>query len=258
MNDYQKNKKLLIIVQARYDSRRFKGKVLKIINNKSILEIIIRRIKRSKFCKNLVVATTKKKNDLKIVNLCKKINVDFFQGDEKNVLKRFYSIAKKYKARNIVRITADCPMIDFKLMDKVIKKFFSLKIDYLSNTLVPTFPDGLDIEIFRFSALRQAYFHAKSEYDKEHVTPYLKRNLSIKKFNFRNKKDLSNMRLTLDYREDLKIIKKIFNNFNPNIYFCLNKIIDLYKKNKFLFKYKSNTKKKYFKREKFHKSYDRS
>ena len=246
MNINRKNKKLLIVVQARYDSQRFKGKVLKNVNNKSILEIIINRIKKSRFCENLVVATTKKKNDVKVVNLCKEINVEFFKGDEKNVLKRFYEVAKKYKAQNIVRITADCPMVDFKLMDSMIKKFFSLKVDYLSNTLIPTFPDGFDIEIFRFSALKQAYIHAVNEYDKEHVTPYIKRNKIIKKFNYKNKRDLSNMRLTLDYNEDLRIIKKIFNYFNPNIYFTLNDIMNLYKKNKILFNYKPIIKKNNF------------
>ena len=79
MNINRKNKKLLIVVQARYDSQRFKGKVLKNVNNKSILEIIINRIKKSRFCENLVVATTKKKNDVKVVNLCKEINVEFLE-----------------------------------------------------------------------------------------------------------------------------------------------------------------------------------
>lgn len=234
--------KILIIVQARCGSKRLKGKVLKKINNKSILEIIIKRIKKSKFSQKLVVATTKKKDDKKIINLCKKIKVDCISGDEINVLKRFYFVAKKYNAENIVRITADCPMVDFKLLDKMIKKFFSKKVQYLSNTLKPTFPHGLDIEIFNFTVLQKAYSNVTRKYDKEHVTPYIKRTKSIKKFNYVNNKNLSGIRLTLDYNEDFQIIKKIYKYFHPKIYFTLNDMEELYKLKKEYFYFKSKTK----------------
>jgi glutamate-1-semialdehyde aminotransferase/spore coat polysaccharide biosynthesis protein SpsF (cytidylyltransferase family) len=248
-------KNLLIIVQARFDSSRFKGKVLKKIKNKSALEIIISRIKKSKFCENLVIATTSRKNDKKIIKLCKKIKVHYFKGDEKNVLKRFYMVAQKHKAKNIIRITADCPLVDYKLLDLMIKKYFRKKIHYLSNTLEPTYPDGLDIEIFSADTLKKAYLNAKSNYDKEHVTPYIKKTNYFKKVNFKNNKDLSQIRLTLDYREDFKVIKEIFNHFHPNIYFTLNDIMKLYMKRKNIFNLKTPKKKKLSKTKNIGQSY---
>ena len=76
----------LVIIQARYDSTRFPGKILKKINGKSILEIIILRIKKRKQVEKIVVATTKEKNDNKIIDQIRKLNIDIYRGSTKNVL----------------------------------------------------------------------------------------------------------------------------------------------------------------------------
>ena len=228
-------KEVLAIIQARYNSIRFPGKVLKKINNKTILEILIRRLSRSKHISKIIVACSKNNDDKKIVNICDKLGVDHFLGSEKDVLDRFYNAAKKYKASNIVRITADCPFIDPEIVDEVINNFFIKKVDYASNINPSTFPDGLDVEVFKFSALKEAFKKSKKLLEREHVTPFIRINSKFKKFNLVNFTDYSSIRLTLDEKEDFIVIEKIIKNFNKNLYFNLSDILALYNKNNKIF-----------------------
>ena len=99
-------KKVLAIIQARYNSTRFPGKVVKKINNKTILEILIRRLSRSKHITKIIVACSNNRNDKAIVTICRKLGVNYFIGSENDVLNRFYHAAKKYRGINIVRITS--------------------------------------------------------------------------------------------------------------------------------------------------------
>ena len=228
-------KEVLAIIQARYNSIRFPGKVLKKINNKTILEILIRRLSRSKYISRIIVACSKNNDDKKIVNICDKLGIDHFSGSEKDVLDRFYNAAKKYKASNIVRITADCPFIDPEIVDEVINNFFIKKVDYASNINPGTFPDGLDVEVFKFSALKEAFKKSKKPLEREHVTPFIRINSKFKKFNLVNFTDYSSIRLTLDEKEDFIVIEKIIKNFNKNLYFNLSDILALYNKNNKIF-----------------------
>ena len=103
------NKNVTAIIQARYDSKRFPGKILKEIKNFTILEILIKRLKKTKLVNKIVVCCTNNFKDKKIISLCKKLNILFYVGSEKNVLSRYYKTAKKFDAKNILRITSDCP-----------------------------------------------------------------------------------------------------------------------------------------------------
>jgi glutamate-1-semialdehyde aminotransferase/spore coat polysaccharide biosynthesis protein SpsF (cytidylyltransferase family) len=237
--EFKKNK-VLAIIQARYSSSRFPGKVLKIINKKTLLEILIKRLSKSKYISKIIVACSLNDKDSKIIDICKKLKIDYFAGSENNVLDRFYKSAKKSKIQNIVRITGDCPLIDSEIVDIVIKNFFLNKVDYASNTNPPTFPDGLDVEIFKFNALENAYFNAKNDHEREHVTPYIIKNKEFKKFNLKNSQDISWLRLTLDEERDFQVIKEIVRNFKNNLYFNLNDIFNLYKKDKNIFLLNSN------------------
>ena len=237
--EFKKNK-VLAIIQARYSSSRFPGKVLKIINKKTLLEILIKRLSKSKYISKIIVACSLNDKDSKIIDICKKLKIDYFAGSENNVLDRFYKSAKKSKIENIVRITGDCPLIDSEIVDIVIKNFFLNKVDYASNTNPPTFPDGLDVEIFKFNALENAYLNAKNDHEREHVTPYIIKNKEFKKFNLKNSQDISWLRLTLDEERDFQVIKKIVRNFKNNLYFNLNDIFNLYKKDKNIFLLNSN------------------
>ena len=225
-----------IIIQARFNSSRLKGKVMMKINGKSILDIMIKRLEKSKFSReNFIIACTKNKEDLPIIKFCKKNNINYFTGSEKNVLQRFFFAAKKFELENIIRITSDCPCIDAKILDEIYDIYIKNDYDYVSNTIDPTFPDGLDVEIFNFKSLKLSYEKAQSSYDLEHVTPFIKRFKNFKRFNLVYKKDLSKMRLTLDVMKDFKKLKLMFDYFKPNIFFNLKDLEKLFKKDSDMF-----------------------
>ncbi len=224
--------KTIAIIQARMGSSRLPGKMMKLINNKPIIWYVINSVKQIKSVDNIVVATSTEKNNDILIEEVKKYGVDVFVGSENDVLDRYYQAAKKFKAKVIVRITADCPLIDSEVVEKVIEAFKENKCDYASNTLTLSYPDGLDVEVFSFDALEKTWREAKQESEREHVTPYIKvgKNESkFKKINIKNKEDLSHLRLTLDYKEDFNLIKEIIEKINKNTIY-LNDILKLIKK----------------------------
>jgi spore coat polysaccharide biosynthesis protein SpsF len=166
--------------------------------------------------KNFVIATTTNKEDDEIEKFAKKNSVSIFRGSEKDVLDRYYQCAKKYSFSTIIRITADCPLIDPSIVDKVIERFFSGNYDFATNTLVRTFPIGTDVEVFSFSALNKAWENAQLPSEREHVTPYLRNKENSKIINVENTKNISNLRLTVDRIEDFELIKQILNNISIN------------------------------------------
>ena len=220
----------LAIVQARTGSTRFPKKILKKINDKTLLEILLSRLKKSKLINKIVVVTTKKKEDKKLKSITKKLNVEIFFGSEKDVLSRFYNVSKKYYPNQIVRITGDCPLIDPKIVDKVIKLFKKNKVDYCSNIYPPSFPDGLDTEVFSFDVLKRIWKNKKTIFDKEHVTSAIIKSDIYSKLNYKCKTDYSQLRLTVDEKEDFEVIKGVLNFFNHNIYFDFNDIKLNYRK----------------------------
>ena len=219
-----------IILQARCSSKRLPNKVLRNIKNKPILLLVIERLKRVPNTK-LIVATTKSKEDEKICKICKKNNISFYRGKKNDVLSRYYEIALKYKFKTIVRCNADCPFLDKDILEKMLKIFKKKRYDYFSNILKPSFPSGLHIEIFNFKAIDKAHNEATDSSDKEHVTPYIYKNK--KKFlvgSFKNNRNLSFHRWTIDYLDDLKFVKKVYKEFNYKNTFKMIDILKLLKK----------------------------
>ena len=223
--------KVVCLVQARVGSTRLPGKILKEICGKTILHHEIDRLKKCKEIDEIVIATTDKEDDDKIVNEAKKLSVKYFRGSENDVLSRFYYSAKENNADIIVRVTSDCPCIDFEILDKMLiyfkEKYKEKQVDYLSNTIKRTYPRGYDIEIFTFSALEKSYINAEKEYEREHVTPYIyDKTNNFLKLSFENKEDYSEYRVTLDTIEDFIVIKNIFENlYYKNPYFKLNDVV---------------------------------
>ena len=210
---------LTVVIQAHIASKRLPGKVLTKYKNFNILDILIKRLKKSSQVDKIIIATTKNKKDIKIVNYCKKNKILFYRGSENDVLDRYYKVAKYYGLKNIIRLTSDCPLIDIKTLDKMIKKFKKLKVDYYANT-VPhpcKFPDGSDIEIFNYKTLEKTRKNAFLPSEREHVTFYMwkSKNFFTKKFNI--KEDLSKYRYTVDYKEDFKLICALIDFYGNSI-----------------------------------------
>ncbi|MFC3886638.1 cytidylyltransferase domain-containing protein [Bacillus songklensis] len=220
-------KMILAILQARVSSTRLPGKVLKPILGSPMLLKQIERIKRSNYIDRLIVATSEETSDDPIEQLCKENNITCFRGKLKNVLDRFYKAAILFSPINIVRLTGDCPLIDPHLIDKVIAFHLQGDYDYTSNTIEPTYPDGLDVEVFRFSCLKQAWEEAVLPSHTEHVTPFIYEHPHRFKIgSYKNQRDLSQLRWTVDEEIDFELVAKIYEQLYPsNPYFTTKDIL---------------------------------
>ena len=213
----------IIITQARVGSSRLPGKLLMKINEETLLSIHLKRLKKSKLSKKIILATTFENGVEEIIKIGKENEVEIFQGDTENVLERFYKASCNYSPEYIVRLTSDCPLIDYRIIDKLIKVVFEKKLDYVSNILEETFPDGQDVEVFTFETLEKSYKEAKLKSDIEHVTPFMRRNSSFcggNIFNSKNIKSLINyrtVRMTVDEIEDVKARQFLIEKFGRSL-----------------------------------------
>ncbi|GAB4207621.1 MAG: glycosyltransferase family protein [Bacteroidia bacterium] len=220
----------LLIIQARMGSTRLPGKVLRpIINNIPSLYLQYERISPAKKVDKIIVATSDLPQDDIIEQFCNQSQIPVFRGDEQNVLKRFYDAALLYQADIVIRITADCPLHHYKVIDWCIEQFEKLQTDYFSNSNEPpVLEDGWDTEVFSFQALETAYKEAAKNYEKEHVTPYIKQSGKFKchyqKYFSQNS---NSYKLSMDNENDYKLIQTIFNHFYPNILFEVDEVVQL-------------------------------
>jgi spore coat polysaccharide biosynthesis protein SpsF len=165
------------IVQARMSSSRLPGKVLKEINGKPMIAHVVERTRRAKCVDYVAVATTTDAADDAVERWCKESQTACYRGSMFDVLDRYYQAARLYAADIIVRVTADCPVIDPQVIDDTVTAFHAHNADFAANRLPPpwgrTFPIGLDTEVCRFSALERAWLEATEAHEREHVMPYL-------------------------------------------------------------------------------------
>ena len=214
-NIVSKDSHLVTIIQARMTSSRLPEKVLADICGKPSLQIMLERISMSTSVGKVVVATTINTSDDPIVNLCNKLGYKTFRGDEFDVLGRVLQAAEAESAEVVVRLTADCPMIDPDVIDEVVTAFSINNHDYLSNTIERTYPDGLDVEVMSINTLREAHKKAVAPFLREHVTPYISGkcpDLGAGDFRIdqiRFAADFSHIRWTLDTKEDLQRIRSL-------------------------------------------------
>ena len=205
---------IIALVQARLGSTRLPGKVLKKIVDRTVIDLLLTRLSESKTISQIVVATSTNIKDKDLKDQVKALGYEYFQGSENDVLKRFYDAASQYKADVIVRITGDCPLVDAKLVDTCVNNFLSSKVDYYSNTLPVSYPDGLDVEVMSFLSLERAHVDASSKFDREHVTPFIRNSDKFSKKSLVYKKNLSQLRWTLDETEDFVVISRVFEHFH--------------------------------------------
>jgi len=237
-------KRIVAIVQARMSSSRLPNKVLLPLCGKEVLWHVFNQLSYSKMLTDIILATSLDPSDDKLELWAIKNQKKYFRGDLNNVLKRFYDTSRSCDADIIVRITADCPLIDPKVVDSVIEKYQSGEYDYVSNTNPPTFPDGLDAEVFSFDSLKEAYFNAKLKSELEHVTPFIRNH--PEKFrigNYASEENHEHLRWTIDNNEDYILLSKIFENlFKEELYIDYKKVIQFLEGNKKLLEINSSIK----------------
>jgi len=176
-----------------------------------------------------VVATSSDESDDRIELLCVDHGIEVFRGELDNVLDRFYQCAKQYKPEHIVRLTGDCPLLDWRIVDFVIREHLHENSTYTSNCQPPTYPDGLDVEVFKFSILEEAWKNAKLPSELEHVVPYIRNNLkSFDKHNVEHETDLSNYRWTVDQMDDFIFVERVYEElYLKNADFDMQSILQL-------------------------------
>lgn len=218
------------IVQARMGSTRLPGKILKPLAGKPALWHVVERLGYSKQLQDIVVATTINKEDNIVEDFCKENQVKWYRGSVDDVLDRYYQAAKFYNADPVVRITADCPVIDPTIVDEVIEGFFKGGYDVYS--LGGGFPDGLDCGLFAFWVLEDAWKNAKLPSEREHVGPYMSKHPEkYKRGAYEKFKGMGHHRWTLDEEADLFFLQAIFDRlYEPGKIFLTKDILDLLEK----------------------------
>ena len=240
----------IAIIQARMSSTRLPGKVLREIAGEPMLARVIERAKRAKLVDEVVLATTTDPSDDPFAEFCAERGYNVTRGSLNDVLDRYYQAAKEYDAEVIVRLTADCPVLDAEVVDQTVKQLVESRewrigdrtsgiseqgFDFVANRLPPpmgrSFPIGLDTEVCTFAALKRAWKEANQKYQREHVMPYLYENTNLKTFQHSNLQtgvspkgfkialynhipNYGSLRWTVDTPEDLEFIRQVFARFN--------------------------------------------
>ena len=206
-----KTPRVVAVVQARLGSKRFPNKVLSIINDLTSLEILITRLQRSKSITQIILAIPSSSENDELLAEATRMNVACFRGSETDVLDRFYLAAKEHSPDYVVRITADCPMVDAEIVDRVVELCLTRRLKYASTD--ESFPDGLDVEVSDFQTLEMAWLESTESFDREHVMPSVRRLAAEDSGTFSSEIDHSDIRVTLDEPEDLMVLRGVFTYF---------------------------------------------
>ncbi|MBN1547485.1 MAG: glycosyltransferase family protein [Syntrophaceae bacterium] len=227
----EKQMNRVAIVEARMNSSRLPGKVLKPILGKPMLELLVERIKQARRVDQIVVATTDSTSDDPIEALANRLNVGCFRGSEDDVLDRVLQAARRYSADIIIEITGDCPLIEAQKIDQMLISYQHMRYDFMMNRFDGSYPPGLGLRIFRKETLEKVNRLTQDPVDREHVTLYVWEHPELFSiYSFQNNLDQKywNIRMTVDNEEDFIFIKAIFSALYPrNPKFGLYDIIDL-------------------------------
>jgi spore coat polysaccharide biosynthesis protein SpsF len=208
---------ILGILQARTSSTRLPGKVLMPLAGAPMIARQIERLQRVRGMDRLVLATTDRPEDAAVADVAVAAGIDSYRGSLDDVLDRFYRAAEPFAPSHVVRLTGDCPVADWSVIDACIAFAVDGGYDYASNTLTPTWPDGLDVEVVTFDALRTAWQEATTTVEREHVMPFITRRPErFRLGSFQNDTDLSPLRWTVDEPADFEFVRRVYEALYPD------------------------------------------
>lgn len=207
----------LAILQARMTSSRLPGKVMAPVLGEPMIGRQVERLRRARRIDELVVATSVDASDDPLAAYCESLGLTVFRGPLDDVLERYRLAADRVpQAETIVRLTADCPLADPALVDRVITRHLEAGADWTSAGMIRSFPHGLDVEAIRPSALREAAERASEPYEREHVTPYINRRPETYRLESVSRTpSLAHLRWTVDLPEDLEFVRGVYGKLYP-------------------------------------------
>ncbi|MCR8632386.1 glycosyltransferase family protein [Paenibacillus radicis (ex Xue et al. 2023)] len=209
--------KVVGIIQARTGSTRLPSKVLMPLGNRTVLEVVIERVRAACNLDQVIVATTVEPRDQGIAELCERLNILCTRGSESDVLERYYQSAKQYGADAIIRVTSDCPLVDSNTIDEIVRIHRALPhYDYILKDKMPI---GLTSELFTMKALEDAFMNMNADHHREHiVTAFTEYTDRYRSFIYECPGLLNNpqLRLTLDTREDYELLSTLFHVFSES------------------------------------------
>jgi spore coat polysaccharide biosynthesis protein SpsF len=205
---------VVAVIQARMGSTRLPGKVLETILGEPMLCWVVDRTRLAALVEEVVVATTIEQADDAVVELCQQKGYPFYRGSEGDVLDRYWQAANLHDADVVVRITADCPLIDPGLIDEAVETLLTSKppLDFVANRLPweRTYPIGLDVEVCSSRALGEAWRDGKETHQREHVMPFIYEHPDRFRILLLNaEEDYGELRWTVDTGEDLEFIRQV-------------------------------------------------
>lgn len=207
------------VIQARMGSSRLPGKILLPLDCEHVLTHVVRRVNAAETIDTTVVATSTETADDAVEQFCNEYEVSVHRGSEANVQQRMFDAATEYEADIVVRVTADCPLIDPETIDTVVSRVCDGPTEYVSNTIRRTFPRGLDVEAFSYESFEHVVSTASTRSEREHVTPYYRENpdefdlvnvTSDMVFDDAQYIDRTDLRLTLDEAADYRLLDRIY------------------------------------------------
>jgi len=229
----ERQRKRITLIQARMGSSRLPGKVLyPLVDGIPSLQLMIERIKRAN-TGEVIIATSISKGDDALVDFALKQRCSFFRGSEDDVFDRCYEAAYAQGLEDddiVITYTADCPLCDPYVSQKVIDTFENLEgAEYVANINPPTFPDGLDVEVLSFGAFKRMHESGLTDLDREHVTLYIRKHMDeFKTANISYHENLSQVGWALDQQEDYEFIKAVYGNlYRDNPCFGMEDILRL-------------------------------
>jgi spore coat polysaccharide biosynthesis protein SpsF len=221
-----------IIIQARMGSSRLPGKVLEQIGDKTTIEHVVSRCLRVKGADTVICATSDLARDDALAEVAQRAGAAVFRGSERDVLGRYVKAAQSVNADIVMRITADCPLIDPEVCGALLALREREAADYASNAEPRSYPIGLDCEAFTFAALAESEKSATDPFDREHATQWLIRAPYLKKANLHSgRPELGHLRWTLDYPEDLQFMRAVYAALPPQSEGLMANVLDVLKRN---------------------------
>lgn len=200
----------VIVIQARMGSTRLPRKVVADLCGRPLLAHVVDRARRARSADSVVVATTVDPEDDAVVALCNQLGVQTVRGSVHDVLSRYRLALQRHHADVVVRVTADCPLLDWHLVDRVVGALVSSGSDYASNVFPPTYPDGYDVEALTAPCLEKVDAASMLAYEREHVTAHVREHPDLYTIaTVTCRQDHSNVRLTVDLPEDLERVRRV-------------------------------------------------